>query len=390
MPSIARPSIPAAAAPHRSSRERHADVVLSGGAGGPSAAVARDSGAERCERTARPPLPDNPWSTPSEAVRLVLRGRTARQALPIAAVVGTILSAVNQGSVIASATATGDTWLKVGVNYAVPYLVASIGYLAGRRVTAQRAPDALEWQRYVAAFHDERPAVTERLLARADHSPYDWLTEPLHGTSGPVLDLACGSAPTRDVLPHARWLGVDSSAGELAAAARAGREPVLRARADALPLGTGSVDAVCAALCFPLFAPIGPVLAEIHHVLRPGGTLVALVPSRPAPHPTGWLRWTGLMRALGIRSQPWPTPEARDGLGTILREHGFTVDSEQRRVFTLDLSTPDSVELLIDGLYLPGHDERHIADAKRRLAGRARPGHRLPLPLRRVVAHLPA
>lgn len=73
------------------------------------------------------------WSRPAEAVGLLLRGRTSRQALPIALVVGTILSAVNQADVIVTGAATTATWLKVAVNYLVPYLVASIGYLSGRR-----------------------------------------------------------------------------------------------------------------------------------------------------------------------------------------------------------------------------------------------------------------
>jgi hypothetical protein len=40
------------------------------------------------------------WSRPSQALRTFVRGRTARTAGPTAALVGTILSAVNQGSTI--------------------------------------------------------------------------------------------------------------------------------------------------------------------------------------------------------------------------------------------------------------------------------------------------
>ncbi|WP_220817834.1 nitrate/nitrite transporter NrtS [Amycolatopsis echigonensis] len=71
------------------------------------------------------------WTWPGEAVGLVLRGRTAG---PTAAVVGTVLSAVNQGSLILDGQATWVTWLRVAVNDAVPYLVASIGWLSARRV----------------------------------------------------------------------------------------------------------------------------------------------------------------------------------------------------------------------------------------------------------------
>lgn len=74
------------------------------------------------------------WSQPGEAVRLLLRGRTARTAAPIAAVVGTLLSAINQGGVLLDGDANTLTWLRIAANYLIPFLVASTGYLAARRV----------------------------------------------------------------------------------------------------------------------------------------------------------------------------------------------------------------------------------------------------------------
>lgn len=56
-----------------------------------------------------------------------------RAAGPVALVVGTILSAVNQGSTIIEGAATGVTWVRVGVNYCVPFVVASIGFLSACR-----------------------------------------------------------------------------------------------------------------------------------------------------------------------------------------------------------------------------------------------------------------
>ena len=77
---------------------------------------------------ARQPVPA--WSTPFDACRLIARGVTFHTAVRVAAVVGTILTLVNQGSVIAGGDATAVTWLRVAVNYLVPFLVASVGYLA--------------------------------------------------------------------------------------------------------------------------------------------------------------------------------------------------------------------------------------------------------------------
>lgn len=65
---------------------------------------------------------------------LFLGGRTARTAAPVAAVVGTVLSAVNQGDVLLGGDAGPSTWVRVGVNYRVPFLVASFGFLSARRV----------------------------------------------------------------------------------------------------------------------------------------------------------------------------------------------------------------------------------------------------------------
>ena len=47
--------------------------------------------------------------------------------------VGTILSVTNQGSVIIGGEANWVTWIRVGVNYLTPSVVAGIGYLAGCR-----------------------------------------------------------------------------------------------------------------------------------------------------------------------------------------------------------------------------------------------------------------
>ena len=70
------------------------------------------------------------WSSPADGCRLVLRGVTFRTCARVALVVGTILTLVNQGSVIAGGDATAATWVRVAVNYLIPFVVSSIGYLA--------------------------------------------------------------------------------------------------------------------------------------------------------------------------------------------------------------------------------------------------------------------
>lgn len=73
------------------------------------------------------------WTARREAVGLILRGRTAHVAGPIAGTVGTILSLVNQGEVILSGQATWLTWVRIVINYLVPYTVGSLVYLSACR-----------------------------------------------------------------------------------------------------------------------------------------------------------------------------------------------------------------------------------------------------------------
>ena len=63
----------------------------------------------------------------------MLRGRTARVAVPVAGVVGTVISAVNQAGVIAGGHVSAMTWVRIVVNYVVPYVVASVAYLSACR-----------------------------------------------------------------------------------------------------------------------------------------------------------------------------------------------------------------------------------------------------------------
>ena len=57
-----------------------------------------------------------------------------RACVPVAAVVGCVLSAINEGAQIATGSAGWLTWLRVGLNFVVPFLVSSYGYLTAARV----------------------------------------------------------------------------------------------------------------------------------------------------------------------------------------------------------------------------------------------------------------
>lgn len=68
-----------------------------------------------------------------DVVRICLSAEHLRRTSRIALVVGTILTAINQGDVILGGDAATLTWVKAGLNYCVPFVVANLGLLARRR-----------------------------------------------------------------------------------------------------------------------------------------------------------------------------------------------------------------------------------------------------------------
>ena len=81
-----------------------------------------------------------PWSGVREAARVVAHPPHLRRTLLTAAIVGTVLFGINQLDVVINGHATWMTWLKVGVTYCVPFLVANTGILiATRRTEPPRA-----------------------------------------------------------------------------------------------------------------------------------------------------------------------------------------------------------------------------------------------------------
>lgn len=76
------------------------------------------------------------WSTAQEAVIVCCQRVVLRRTLRIALVVGTILSAVNQGGVLLGGQASGMTWLRVAANYVIPFCVSNAGVLSATRAPA--------------------------------------------------------------------------------------------------------------------------------------------------------------------------------------------------------------------------------------------------------------
>lgn len=75
------------------------------------------------------------WATAREALRVVSYRRHLRATSRIAAVVGTVLFAINQLDVVASGRTTTTTWVKAAVTYLVPFTVSNLGILTATRRT---------------------------------------------------------------------------------------------------------------------------------------------------------------------------------------------------------------------------------------------------------------
>jgi hypothetical protein len=76
------------------------------------------------------------------AIQRIVRSRAAlSRCLPTALIVGTILSLINQGSVIQAGDATVATWIRVFFNYLIPFTVSNIGFVSAM-LSSTRARNA--------------------------------------------------------------------------------------------------------------------------------------------------------------------------------------------------------------------------------------------------------
>jgi len=143
--------------------------------------------------------------------------------------------------------------------------------------------------------------------------------------SGPVLDLGCGPGQIAAIAIAAgmRAIGTDISPGMLAAARR--RVPLgmfLRADARTLPLAAASCRAAAAFYLLHHLpsAALSGVLAELHRVLEPGGTLV-IATHLGTGHQWVSSEWNGLTERVAIACY------GKDELAARVAAAGFEIES---------------------------------------------------------------
>ncbi|MEU7870529.1 class I SAM-dependent methyltransferase [Dactylosporangium sp. NPDC049140] len=134
-----------------------------------------------------------------------------------------------------------------------------------------------------------------------------------------VLDLGCGEGHVSRRLARAgaTVIGVDPTARLLELAAEHTTPPGIRylhaAAEDLSGLTTASVDAVCAVLVLHHTDPLPTALREAHRVLRPGGTLAAVIPHPAFDH--AGAAWAEGRRVVGAYADErhWSTPTRMPG-----------------------------------------------------------------------------
>lgn len=241
-----------------------------------------------------------------------------------------------------------------------------------------------DWPDYVQRFHAQRAGITEDVLEHARDSAgataYDWAAAAVPG--GVVLDLACGSAPLAGRLSGRRYVGMDLSEAELTAASGRG-VPLARADASRLPLLDGSVDAVVMSMALML-VPLHQTLGEIRRVLRPGGLLVATVPSnRPMPI-ADWLRYARLCVALRHPGLRYPNDDALATPAALLARAGLRLVADDARAFRCHIADEGVADELLASLYLP--DVAHDRMAAGSRVVRRWVGSSVTTPIRRLIA----
>ncbi len=161
-----------------------------------------------------------------------------------------------------------------------------------------------------------------------------------------------------------------------------------RVAPSALPVATNAVDGLALLLALPVVDDVDGLFAELRRVLRPGATLVVVVPS-VVVRSTADLRWRSALRP--AHRGPWRHRSALDRAGWLLSAADFAVLGDDRVPFALPLPTSDTAGSAVDALtaaavWPPGLGPDARAELTAALVEHAGPGRRLPVPLRRLVA----
>ncbi|MFT3876892.1 MAG: class I SAM-dependent methyltransferase [Propioniciclava sp.] len=232
-----------------------------------------------------------------------------------------------------------------------------------------------DWEGYLAAFHQNRPGITESVLSRTlsgGHTPYRWLGRAVSPRASLVIDLACGSgAMTRELArPGRTVLGVDLAESELALAAERSSGPWICADGLHLPFADESVDAVVSSMGTVVIQPVRALFLEVARVLKPGGVFAFTAPTVVPLHPRDLV--TSLRIVGRLRSLPkFPGPTEVTGYVDALVGTGLRKVEDARERYHFEVATLADAEAIVGALYLPTTSWKRRRAAISWLAGRA-------------------
>lgn len=73
----------------------------------------------------------------AEGCLLCLQPSTLRRTIPIALVVGSLLTLINEGDLLLAGDVSARTAVKIVLNFCVPFVVSSLGFATGSRARAE-------------------------------------------------------------------------------------------------------------------------------------------------------------------------------------------------------------------------------------------------------------
>lgn len=93
----------------------------------------------------------------SRACAICGRRANLGRTIPLSFVVGILLTLINQLDVFLQGEETTLTWVKVGLNFVVPFCVSNLGVLAGTRAADATRSDGFVKSRRRARIGDSEP-----------------------------------------------------------------------------------------------------------------------------------------------------------------------------------------------------------------------------------------
>jgi len=267
------------------------------------------------------------------------------------------------------------------------------------------SPTVEDWNAQLKWSHEKAPNMSPQVFAGCRNSlglnSYEWLVQGLRSTANrpTVLDLACGEGFLIPIIQQRfsdqiHVVGVDMSEVELKQARRrdlGDSVEFVHASVQDLTLEPETFDIVSCHMALMLMLPLDPVLAQIRHVLKPGGEFVAVVNDKDGSRGVFSEVQKALAEFLKEEFPKMAKPltgddriQTREGLQVLFSEFGapLQIDEEQFACGVDFQGLWKRLENMYLIAMLPDHKKLLFKERLRKRVGEA--DHKLELPMRRL------